>query len=152
MEANQIPRQRPYVGAHLLIMKGDDVLLMKRSKGQLKNRFALIAGHVDETETPSMAMIREAKEEIGIQIKPEDLSFLTVLHRPQANYKESKEDIIEFVFVVQKWAGDIKNLEPDLCNELSFFNINDLPPTATSTVTTAVDCLKTKEPYFEISN
>lgn len=123
--------QRPYVGAHLLIIKKDKVLLMKRSKGQMKDYYALIAGRVDDFETPSVAMIREAKEEAGIDINSDDLKFLSVFHRPKADYKGGQNDIVEFIFQTQSWSGDITNMEPDLCDEIDFYDMNNLPEKTT---------------------
>lgn len=141
--------QRPFVDAHLLIIKDGQVLLMKRNKGQMAGYFALVAGRVDDFETPSIAMIREAVEEAGITIKPEDLNFISVLHRPHADYKGGKNDIVEFIFQCDKWTGDIKNMEPGLCDEIGFHDIDNLPDQITETVATVLKCWKTKTPYFE---
>ena len=140
---------RPYVGAHLLVIQNNKVLLMKRSKGQMKGYYALIAGRVDDFEVPSIAMIREAEEEAGIKINSDDLSFLSVLYRPKADYKGGQNDIAEFVFYTNQWTGNITNMEPDLCDEIDFFDVDDLPNMVTETVKTVLNCWKTKQPYFE---
>lgn len=150
MTNNNAPQpQRPFVGAHLLIIKDNQVLLMKRNKGQMAGYYALVAGRVDDFETPSIAMIREAGEEAGITIANEDLNFLSVLHRPKAYYKEGRSDIVEFIFHCEKWTGNVENMEPHLCDEIGFYDIDNLPDQITETVKTVLHCWKTKQPYFE---
>ena len=39
------------------------------------------SGHVDKDETAQAALIRECKEEIGIDVKLEDVTFVHLSHR-----------------------------------------------------------------------
>ncbi len=124
---------------------------MKRKKTDgLNGCYALVAGKVDRSENPSIAMIRETYEEAGITIHPEDLKLVSILHRAHTDYLGKTEDIIELVFTTENWEGAITNREPDLCSELAFFPVNDLPPETTDTVRRALHCYNEKIPYVEI--
>lgn len=50
-----------------------DMLLQKRSE-QKGGKYGFISGHVQEGETNSQGMIRETKEEMGINIDEKDLN------------------------------------------------------------------------------
>ena len=65
------------VAVYLVLTKNDQVLLtLRQNTGFADGLYSLASGHVDEGETIKHAMIREAKEEIGILIKPDDLKFV----------------------------------------------------------------------------
>lgn len=115
----------------------------------MKGYYALVAGKVDQFESPATALIREASEEAGIIIKPTNLTFVSVFHRQNAFYKDRQNDIVEFIFIADKWGGDITNMEPHLCDEIGFYDIKNLPDTVTETTKTALKCWENKQPYFE---
>ncbi len=58
-------------------------------------------------------MIREAKEEIGIELKPEDSKLVHVMHR-----KEPSKERVNFFFTASKWVGEPKIMEPQKCDNL----------------------------------
>lgn len=62
---------------------GKQVLLHKRANtGYMDGMWDFAgSGHVDADETTTQALIRECKEEIGITIPPEELSFAHLSHR-----------------------------------------------------------------------
>ncbi len=52
-----------------VINERDEILIEKRvSKGLTPGKLDLCSGHIDGKETPTQAMIRELKEELGIRI------------------------------------------------------------------------------------
>jgi len=50
-----------------IIVKNGKVLLGKREHGQGVNKYALIGGKPDEDETLEQCMVREVREEIGLE-------------------------------------------------------------------------------------
>ena len=83
--------------SHLILTKNDKILLLRRfNTGYEDGNYSVIAGHLDGNETFIQAMVREAKEEGGINIKPEDLEVVHVMHR-----KEPNEERIDF-FISRK--------------------------------------------------
>ncbi|HRO64782.1 MAG TPA: NUDIX domain-containing protein [Candidatus Dojkabacteria bacterium] len=81
------------VAVHLLLIKDDKVLLSRRfNTGYHDGDYSVPAGHVDEGETATQSMVREAMEEIGIKILLQDLKYSTVMHR----YSDDKSERILF--------------------------------------------------------
>ena len=62
------------VAAHLFLLREDHVLLLRRrNTGHEDGSYGVVAGHVGGGEEIAAAMIREAREEAGIAIAPEEL-------------------------------------------------------------------------------
>lgn len=62
-------RTRATVGA--IIEKDGKILLVERNTEPFKGYWAIPGGHIDFGEMAEQAIIREAKEETGLDIKPE---------------------------------------------------------------------------------
>ena len=56
-----------------VIIKNDNVLCCKRVKGKFKNYFEFPGGKVEINEDNISALIREVKEELGINVKVKNL-------------------------------------------------------------------------------
>ena len=67
--------------------KNTEVLLHRRYKtGYLDGMYDFVGGHVEKNESLETAIIRESKEEIGIEIEKKDLEFVTMMHLYQKDY------------------------------------------------------------------
>jgi 8-oxo-dGTP diphosphatase len=110
------------VAVHLFLLRDNQALLLRRRHtGYEDGKYSVVAGHVDGGEEIKTAMIREACEEAGIVIAPEDLRVVGVMHR------KSAEERIDFFLATAAWAGDIENKEPDKCDQLAWFDLDALP-------------------------
>lgn len=110
------------VAVHLLLIRNEEILLLRRfNTGYEDGNYSVCAGHVDGDEVYFDAMIREAKEEIGVDIKRDQLRPVQVMHR------KKDDERIDYFFVANEWAGEIKNMEPHKCDELTWFDIHNLP-------------------------
>ena len=107
--------------SYLYLEKDGKILLLRRhNTGHMDGYYSFIAGHVDPGETFTEAVVREAKEEAGIIVKEQDLDVVHVNHRPGVNY-------LDMHFAAKKWKGNAKNMEPDKCDDMRWFDKNKLP-------------------------
>lgn len=117
-------RFKVFASVHILFIKDDKILLLLRKNITSDGLHSLVAGHLDGGETVTQATIREAKEETGVVITPEDIEIKTICH---SYSNHNKKEFIQFYAVCKKWKGEIVNNEPDKCGDLKFFPINNLP-------------------------
>lgn len=115
-------RSRFPIAVHLLFIKDSNILLLRRfNTGYEDGNYSLVAGHLDAGETVTQTAIREAHEEAGVRIAPENIQVAHVIHR------KSNDERIDFFMLVKAWDGDIQNMEPDKCDDLSWFPLGCLP-------------------------
>lgn len=104
------------------------ILLMKRKNtGSDDGMYELPGGHLEAKEDLYDAMIREAKEELLIDLKRDDMRIIHLMHHFTG-------ERLNFIF-----SADAKNLdpkigEPNKCEELVWVNIEDLPKETTDKV------------------
>lgn len=129
------PRHRPFSASYLLALDDGRVLLSKRrNTGHRDGEYSLVAGHIEPGESASEAIVREAKEEAGIDIDRSNLEPAHVIHR------DSGERVyIDLFFAARRWEGEITNREPEKCAELSWFDLTALPEDTVPYVEQAID-------------
>jgi len=129
---------------HLFFIKENKILLLRRfNTGYEDGNYSVPAGHIDGNETATNAMVREAKEETGISIDPQELRMVHVMHR------KSGHERIDFFFEVTSWEGEPKNNETDKCDDLSWFLTDRLPPNMVSYVHAGIKNYKNKILFSE---
>ncbi len=62
------------VGADTLIELDKRILLLQRTRAPFAHCWSLPAGYVEVDESPSQAVIREVREEVGLHTKATDLA------------------------------------------------------------------------------
>jgi len=108
----------------VILRKGQKILLMKRCKTALSGGFyAFPGGGIDGVETIPDATIREAQEELGIKLEKKNLKFVHVLHVKT----DAGQEYVNFFFEATEWEGDPKVMEPHKCDEIAWFDLNNLP-------------------------
>ncbi len=126
-----------FKSAVFVVLQNDagEYLLQERiNTGYMDDHYDLSAtGHVEPNESIIDAVIREAKEEIGVIIQPEDLQLVM---NTQMN---DSENYLNFIFESRKWEGVPKVCEPDKCGNLAWFTENNLPRRVTPTVRLFMD-------------
>jgi 8-oxo-dGTP diphosphatase len=65
--------EQPIVGAGAVIERGGRLLLQRRTKEPFKGLWGLPGGHVESDEDPAEAVIRETREETGLQVTVDNL-------------------------------------------------------------------------------
>jgi len=129
---------------YLLPIRDGKVLLSRRfNTGWMDGEYSLIAGHLDGDETVFKAMVREALEEANLTIDKKDLIPATVIHR------KSDVEYIDFFFVVEKWKGEPNINEPNKCDALEWFSLDNLPKNLLPYIKDAVENYKNKIAFFE---
>lgn len=123
------------IGAvHLFLIRDQQVLLLRRfNTGYEDGNYSVPAEHLDGGEQVKSAAIREAKEECGISISPEDLEVVGVMHR------QSSDERIDFFLATTNWVGEIINSEPHKCDDLSWHPVDNLPENVIPYVKNALD-------------
>lgn len=115
-------RSEASVNAYLILRREDEILLLlRKNTNYCDGMWGFVAGHVEDGESATEAMIREAKEEIGIQLLPHQIKVVHIMHR------QSNRMNIDVFFECLSWEGMVKNCEPEKCEKLDFFPTNTLP-------------------------
>jgi len=109
----------------LLRSKGKILLLRRANTGYQDGTYSLIAGHLDGDELGTEGMIREAKEEAGITVLAKDLKLVHTAHRLSRN--QVGQERVDLFFEATKWEGKIVNNEPEKCDDLSWFDVDNPP-------------------------
>lgn len=120
------PEREKFLSSIYLIIKNEngDVLLQRRQGTKLwPGYLALPAGHIDEGENAYEAAIREAREELGIEIQVEDIIDTFVANRKN----KSLPPYYDVYFEISKYVGEIRIAEPEKCSELVWSNPANLP-------------------------
>jgi 8-oxo-dGTP pyrophosphatase MutT (NUDIX family) len=109
------------VNAHLIVRDKNRVLfLLRKNTGYCDGMWGLVSGHVEHGESASEALMREAKEEIGII--PSHIKPVHVMHR------KSDRNNVDIFFECIEWNGTINNNEMEKCAACAFYSL-DTPPT-----------------------
>lgn len=86
---------------NIFLLKPGSVLLLRRSNtGFEDGNYGAIGGHLESGETIIQAATRECREEIGVDIDPDDLKVIGVCH-----YTSPQGDGIDFFLSAHRWKG-----------------------------------------------
>jgi 8-oxo-dGTP diphosphatase len=128
-------RLRVPVAVHIFLARGNDVLLLRRcNTGYEDGNFSVPAGHLDGNETVIEAGIREAQEEIGVLIAPDELHIVQVMHR------FAEEERIDYFLTANRWSGQLANMEPEKCDLLEWFPDDGLPENTIPYIAYGIRC------------
>ncbi len=78
----------PLVGAGGIVVRDNRVLLVRRGREPLKGQWSIPGGLIDVGETLREAVIREVKEETGLDVEPVELiELLDRIHREEGRVR-----------------------------------------------------------------
>ena len=141
-------RHQNIPASYLTLMKDNKVLLLRRfNTGYEDGNYSMVAGHVDQSETFTQCIIREAEEEAGIFLKPEDLEVVHVMHRNSQTAENNER--VDVFFVARQWQGEPQNKEPHKCDDLSWFELDNLPKNVIPYIRQALEGIKNRIYYSE---
>ena len=108
---------------YIVIRQDNKIAFVLRSNtGFMDGKYTLPAGHVEGLETYKEAAVREAKEEVGIDVSEDDLRYLHTMQRFMGDHVR-----VDVFFEADKWQGEPYNAEPELHGELAWFETENLP-------------------------
>jgi len=121
-------RHKIVPSAYLVLIRDNKILLQRRfNTGYEDGNYGFVAGHVEEGENFTQGLIREIKEESGIILQKEDVSVIHVMSRNGSSVESGTNERMDIFFKAEKWSGDIENKEPNKCDDLSWFDLDNLP-------------------------
>lgn len=119
----------------LILRKDNKVFMMQRANtGYEDGHYDFISGHVEDDETPTAAVIREAFEEAGITILEEDLKIVHIMTRQAKDHER-----VDFFFETSKWKNTPHAAEPEKCSKTEWFETSKLPRDIIKPVNFALD-------------
>ncbi|MEV7866996.1 methyltransferase domain-containing protein [Streptomyces sp. NPDC088124] len=139
-------RHREVVDVHLVLRRGDEVLLARRAgTGYGDGLLNCPSGHVESGEDVRTAVIREAAEEIGVALTPADLRVALVMqHRGPSGSPR-----IGWFFEAEYGAGgEPYNREPEKCSGLSWHPLSGLPDDLVAYCRAGLDAYRAGERFL----
>lgn len=138
-------RHRHSAAVFIVLMQGEDVCLLRRiGNGWMDGLFSIPAGGLEAGETIAFAALREAEEEVGVQVAPSSLRHVHALH--------SLTDGMDWVghfFIATEWSGIPRLREPDKHCDLQWRTVRDLPDEMIPYVRQALLCIDQGIRYSE---
>jgi 8-oxo-dGTP diphosphatase len=113
--------------AYVVLRRGDEVLMLLRANtGYMDGYWAVPAGHVEKDESVLAAALREVREEVGVEIDPDDLVPVTAMHRTGGN-GQAIDERVDFFFTTSRWSGEPRLMEPGKAAGLAWYSLANLP-------------------------
>ncbi|HLI46186.1 MAG TPA: NUDIX domain-containing protein [Geobacterales bacterium] len=97
----------PVVAVGALIRNKKGEILLVQSPKWLEKRYSVPGGHVELNERLSDAVVREAKEETGLDVRPIKLLLIQEVINPEEFY-ERERHFIFFDFLCEAMSEDVK--------------------------------------------
>lgn len=125
---------RKKVGHSLLLLPATAALIFNQgkillAKGPNIDKWMIPGGLMAENELISQTVIREAKEETGLEIKPvKQLGVYTGEQFVTTYSNQDQVQIICFPFICEITGGTLNPLDRDEIEMCRFFDLDDIPP------------------------
>ncbi|MEW6722977.1 MAG: NUDIX hydrolase, partial [Candidatus Micrarchaeota archaeon] len=103
-----------------ILIEERKILLIKRAKEPFKGMWALPGGRIEENETAEECLVREMKEETGLDVEP--MKLVGVYSDPARDPRL----IIAAAYLVRRTGG--KEMAGDDAGETGWFPLNKMPP------------------------
>ncbi|MEO3923022.1 NUDIX domain-containing protein [Micromonosporaceae bacterium B7E4] len=116
---------RHLIDVHLLLVRDGQVLLTRRrdTNPLFDGLWHLPSGKLEAGESVLHAAAREAHEEVGVLVEPDDVRHVHTLHVNGSG----PEPRLGLFFEARRWVGEPTNREPDKCSAVSWFSLGALP-------------------------
>lgn len=130
---------------YMVLVRDGKILLARRANtGFMDGMYSFPAGHLEGSETLKQGAIREAKEEVGVDVEPNDAQLVHVVSRLGHDGER-----VGFFFRTEKWSGEPKIMEPDKCDDVAWFAVDAVPENTVDYVKEAIKLFSKGETYSE---
>ena len=121
---------RPAAAVFVIIRneQGEILLHRRQNTTYLNGYYDFPSGRVDENESFQAAASRELAEETGLTAEAGDM------HLVHLNQNMLDFPYVNILFVADKWQGNPKIMEPNKCDDMQFFALDNLPDKCTLAV------------------
>lgn len=138
-------RQPEFYSAVFWIIRNPEwkILFQRRlNTGFMDGWYQMPSGHLEGTETMQTSLVREMKEEIGIEVI--DCKLVHISHRvsPDRVY-------FDIYFEVTWFTWSVENLEPEKCSELVWLDISSNTPNIVNLNLEILERIQQGLPYSE---
>ncbi|MEU0936015.1 NUDIX domain-containing protein [Embleya sp. NPDC005971] len=138
-------RYRSIVDVYVLLRRADGrILLMERANtGYADGRLCPPSGHLEAGESVIAGAIREAAEEVGVELDEAAVDFVHVVHHRNGD----EEPRIGFFFLADDWRGRPINREPHKCARLLWADPTDPPADTVPYTAAALAQIARRKPF-----
>ena len=120
--------------------RGRILLLRRAATGYRDGQLSLPAGHLDGGEDAVTGLVRELREELGIDADPRGCRLALLMHSAPENSDD--REYFHLFFSVDRWSGEPFIAEPGKCNELCWADGSALPSDLVDYVGEALAAIK----------
>ncbi len=147
----KIEKHKVVPAVFIIFKKAGKILLSRRfNTGHADGMYSFPSGHVEPTESFVAAAIREVKEEVGVVVKEKDLKFIYCQY-DYFNSPDPKEmPYINIFFLCEKWKGELRNTEPEKCDDLKFVDPKKIPKNTVHCIKDVIKGMLNKKYFSEI--
>lgn len=125
----------------LLIRDGRLLLALRENTGYADGLWNVPSGKLEAGEDLLSAIIREAKEEIAIDLAEARLATVLHVRNPGGHAR------VGMFFEATSWTGEPHNAEPHKCAGIGWYPLDSLPPNTISYTTAGVALYRRNLPF-----
>ena len=115
---------RPKVGIGVLVIRGQQVLLLLRNGSHGSGEWCCPGGHLELGESFEEAARLEVREETGLEIESAKVISLT---NDLEHIDTDDKHYITVGLLVTDFTGQEEIMEPNKCQGMDWFDLDDLP-------------------------
>lgn len=124
----------------ILHREDDAIFFIQRKNGN----YSLPAGHIERGEKVFDAAIREAREEVGVEIDEAELRLVHIGH-----FKDPDGHRVAFFVQAPGWRGEPRNMEAEKHIGTAWFTQKNMPGNTVTYVRNALDSISRGEVFRE---
>jgi 8-oxo-dGTP diphosphatase len=130
----------------LLECEGKWFVGRRQNTGYCDGCLNMPAGHIDPDETPREAAVREAKEEVGIDVVQDDIEFMHVQYNRNS---DGTHDRTHYYFKIVSCDLNPINTEPEKCSEVLWIPVGTQLDEFVPFMKEALEAIQAGEQYSE---